>query len=87
MNDEKTKATRLCQTAQGQINAVLKMLDEDRYCVDISNQILAAQALLKKANLLILKQHMTHCVIHAIEHGDAQEKIDEVLNLVDRMVE
>ena len=38
------------------------MMDEGRYCIDLSNQIIAAHSLLKKANMLILKQHLNHCV-------------------------
>ncbi len=87
MNDERQKALRTLQTAQGQIKAVITMLEEDRYCVDIANQISATQALLKRANKLILNQHMNHCVKQAIEDGNSQDKIDEVLNLIDRMVQ
>ena len=48
------------------MNAAINMIEEERYCVDVSNQVIAAQALLKKANLLILKQHMYHCVKEAL---------------------
>lgn len=61
------------------------MLDEDRYCVDVSTQILAAEALLRKANLLILRKHVSHCVRTAIEQGDAQDKLSEVMMLVEKM--
>lgn len=87
MNQEREKAVRLLQTAQGQIKAVLKMLDEDRYCVDIANQISATRSLLKKANMNILNQHMEHCVVEAIEKGNSKAKIDEVLLLMDRLID
>ena len=54
MNDEKKKAMNLLKTARGQIDGIVRMIEDDRYCVDISTQILSAIALLKKANINIL---------------------------------
>ena len=51
MNKEQKQAQLALKTAKGQIDAAINMLDEGRYCVDVSNQIIAAQGLLKKANL------------------------------------
>lgn len=48
MNAEKEKAMQQLKTARGQIDGILKMIDEGRYCVDISNQIIAVQSLLKR---------------------------------------
>ena len=67
MNVEKVKALQALKTSKGQIEGIIKMMEDERYCVDISNQIIAAQALLKKANMLILKQHMHHCVKDAVK--------------------
>ena len=50
---ESQKALNLMKTARGQIDAVIRMIEEDRYCVDVSKQVLATSALLKKANLVI----------------------------------
>ena len=62
------------------------MLEDNRYCVDVSNQILASQSLLKKADLLIIKQHMNHCVRQAFENDQGDEKIDEVIELLAKVV-
>ena len=51
MKADKANIERLLKTARGQLDGILKMVEEDRYCIDISNQILASNALLKKANL------------------------------------
>ena len=59
---EKTKVLNLLKTSRDQIEGIIKMVEDDRYCVDISKQILAVQAQLKKANLQILEQHIKHCV-------------------------
>lgn len=86
MNSDQKKALQSLKTAKGQIDATIKMMEDDRYCVDISNQILAAQSLLKKADLLIIKQHMNHCVREAFEHDKGSEKIDEVMELLAKVI-
>ena len=62
MNNERKKALQSLKTARGQIDGIIKMIEDDRYCVDISNQIMAAQSLLKKSNLIILEKHLHTCV-------------------------
>ena len=79
------KAVFALKTAKGQIDAAINMIEEERYCVDVSNQVIAAQALLKKANLLILKQHMYHCVKEAFEHNQGSEKIDEIIDILSKI--
>ena len=78
-------ALKSVKIANGQIQSVIKMIEDDRYCVDISNQIIAAQGLLKKANLLILRQHMNHCVKEAFEHDNGDEKIDEIMDILSKI--
>ncbi|MCX7884199.1 MAG: metal-sensing transcriptional repressor [Caloramator sp.] len=86
MNAEKKKAMQQLKTARGQIDGILKMIDEGRYCVDISNQIIAVQSLLKKANMLILKQHLNHCVKTAFINNSGEEKIDEVMDILEKLI-
>lgn len=50
MTADNSKITRLLKTARGQIDGILKMIDENRYCIDVSNQIMACQAILSKVN-------------------------------------
>ncbi|MDI9508652.1 MAG: metal-sensing transcriptional repressor [Clostridiales bacterium] len=85
MNSEQKKAILSLKTARGQIEATINMIEEGRYCVDVSNQIIAAQALLKKANLLVLRQHMNHCVKEAFEHDKGSEKIDEIIEILSKI--
>ena len=63
-----------------------KMVEEDRYCVDVSNQILSVQALLKKTNLKIIDQHIKHCVKQAFSEGEVagNKKVDEIIKLLDK---
>ena len=72
------KALDLLKTARGQVEAIIRMVEGDRYCIDVSKQVHAAVALLKKANLVILKQHMDTCVKDAINKDQGAEKIEEI---------
>ena len=85
MQADKTQIARLIKTARGQLDGVLRMVEDDRYCLDIVNQILAAQAILKKANREILRAHLDTCVASAVEANDAKEKIGELVDLFDKM--
>lgn len=84
MNTQKKQAQNLLKTAKGQIDGIIRMLEEERYCVDVSNQILACQALLRKANLKILNQHIKTCVKQALIEGNGDEKVDEIVNILDK---
>lgn len=85
MKADKKAVSRLLKTARGQIDGILEMIEDDRYCVDISNQLLATRSVLTKANQMVLKAHLYGCVQEAFESGDAEEKIDEVLKLLEKM--
>lgn len=73
------------KTARGQIDAVIKMIEEDRYCIDIANQLLAIQSLIKNANNEVLTNHLNHCVKGAINEHDADQKIDEIVKLLTKL--
>ena len=77
----------MLKIAKGQIEGTIKMLEDDRYCIDISNQIMASQSLLKKANLEVLKQHMEHCVSEALKEGDGQQKITELMMVLSKIID
>ncbi|SCG81765.1 Copper-sensing transcriptional repressor csoR Copper-sensitive operon repressor [Proteiniborus sp. DW1] len=86
MNEGRKKALNLLKTSRGQIDGIIKMIEEERYCVDISKQILSVLGLLKKANLEMLDQHIKSCVKDAILEGHGDEKIDEIINVIDKYV-
>jgi CsoR family transcriptional regulator, copper-sensing transcriptional repressor len=86
INEEQKKAVQHLKTAKGQIEGILKMIDEGRYCVDVSNQIIAAQSLLKKANMLVLKQHLNNCVKSAFKHDSGEDKMDEVIGILEKLI-
>jgi CsoR family transcriptional regulator, copper-sensing transcriptional repressor len=81
------KALALLKTARGQIDGVLRMVEDDRYCIDVCKQVLASIALLKKANMVILRQHMDTCVKDAIHSDKGTEKIDEITMILEKYLE
>ena len=85
MKADHAQVERLLKTAKGQIDGILRMVEEDRYCLDVSNQLMATQSILKKANRMVLKAHMDGCVREAIQSGDPEEKLDELLKLLDKL--
>lgn len=85
MKADKTKINRLLKTARGQLDGILKMVEEDRYCIDISNQLLATKSIITKVNAEILKAHMQTCVKEAFIEGNEEEKIDEILKIIDKI--
>jgi CsoR family transcriptional regulator, copper-sensing transcriptional repressor len=76
----------LLKTSKGQLEGIIKMVEDERYCVDISKQILAVQALLKKANLQIIDRHIKSCVKQAFKDGNEDEKIEEVLDIIGKYI-
>lgn len=85
MKADKEKVSRLLKTARGQIDGILNMIEDDRYCIDISNQIMATEAILNKVNREVLHAHIDMCVRDAIENGDADQKLEEIRSVIDKL--
>lgn len=85
MQADRKKVETLIKTAKGQLEGVLRMIEEDRYCIDISNQIMAATAVLKRANREILAAHMKSCVLSAAKSDNGEEKIEELIKTLDKL--
>lgn len=77
---------RLLRTAAGQIEGVVRMIDEKKYCIDISNQIMATQAILAKVNKEVLNAHLRTCVVDSVKAGDAGDKLEELSKVLDKIV-
>ena len=82
-NHERVK--KYINIAKGQLDGIIKMIDEDRYCLDVSNQIMATRSLLKKTNNLIIKNHIDNCVKDAINKGDTS-KVEEVIKALEKQI-
>ncbi len=79
---------RRLKIARGQIDGVLRMVEEDRYCIDISNQIMAAINALKGINRDILKAHLEHCVTTSLEakdEKDVEDKMEEIIKVIETL--
>lgn len=88
MRADRDAVARLLKTARGQMDGILNMIESDRYCVDISNQIMATQSILTKANREILKAHISGCVREAFDSGDEalrEARMQEILSLLDKL--
>jgi DNA-binding FrmR family transcriptional regulator len=82
----KTCLNRL-RRAEGQIRGIAKMIEEDRYCIEVITQLQAVKAALLRIEEAVLKDHVSHCVAHALKGGNAKEqaaKIDELMAVMTR---
>lgn len=87
MKADRNQVNQLLKTARGQIDGILKMVEQDRYCIDISHQLMATESLLHKTNLLVMHAHLESCLKDAFENGNEQEKkekLDEILKILER---
>ena len=72
---------------EGQIRGIARMVEEGRYCIDVLTQLHAVRAALSGIETLMLKDHLNHCIEHAIVSGDAAEqrqKANEIIQLLER---
>lgn len=72
---------------EGQVRGIARMVEEDRYCIDVITQLQAVKAALNRVEDEILRDHVAHCVAHAIENGNEEarrQKIDELMEAVSR---
>ena len=86
MRADKEQVTRSIKIARGQLDGILRMIEEDRYCVDISNQLLATQALLKRVNQQIIQAHIRGCVREGLHTEEPNPKLEEALQLLEKLI-
>lgn len=79
----KNSCLRRLSRIEGQIRGLARMVEEDRYCIDIVTQIAAGRAALRRVEEEILQDHVAHCVEHAIASGDAKEQRKKVAELIE----
>ena len=86
--DIKASVQKRLGRIEGQVRGLSKMVEEDRYCIDIVTQISAVRSALRRAEEEILKDHVAHCVEHAIASGnktDQRNKIAELMDVLGRV--
>jgi CsoR family transcriptional regulator, copper-sensing transcriptional repressor len=84
--EDKEKLLKRLARVEGQVRGVSKMVEEERYCIDVLTQIGAIQAALDKVALGLLDEHTRHCVVEA-DGAERVEKVDELMAAVGRLVE
>ncbi len=85
MQADKKKLMNLLKTARGQVDGLIRMVEEDRYCIDIAHQLMACTSILRKANREVLTSHMNHCIADALSGDniiDKDEKLKELSQLM-----
>lgn len=71
---------------EGQVRGIQRMVDEDRYCIDVLTQLNATSAALESVALQLLADHTEHCVAEAIRSGGGSNKIRELNDAIERLV-
>ena len=79
---EKGALTKRINRIEGQVRGIGKMIDEDRYCIDVLTQVSAVQSALDAMALQLLEHHLHGCVQHAVKSGDGDRAMDEALTVI-----
>ncbi len=85
-NDKPKLLNRLARI-EGQVRGVARMVESDRYCIDVLTQLSALRAALRRVESEILRDHLDHCVSHAMSHGDdagRRAKAEELIDVFQR---
>jgi DNA-binding FrmR family transcriptional regulator len=82
-NEIKTACLKRLSRIEGQVRGLARMVEEDRYCIDVVTQITAVRAALRKVEEEILRDHVAHCVEHAINSGNKAEQRKKIAELMD----
>lgn len=86
MKADPAKVLRLLKTARGQIDGIIKMVEDDRYCIDIAQQLMAARAMLNTANREVLTAHLKSCISEAEDQQERDAKIDELVAMLQKIM-
>ena len=81
-NDTKASCLKRLGRIEGQVRGLARMVEEERYCIDIVTQISAVTAALRRVEEEILREHVAHCVEHAIASGNADDQRQKVAELI-----
>lgn len=81
-DEEKDKLIKRLKRVEGQVRGIQKMIEEDRYCVDILVQMSAIESAMKQVGYAVTERHMKHCVSDAIKDGNGDASIDELMKVL-----
>lgn len=80
--EDKQKLVNRLKRIEGQVRGVQRMIEDDRYCVDVLVQVSAVSAALKKVGYTLLEDHTRGCVSQAVVHGEGDEAIEELMKVI-----
>jgi CsoR family transcriptional regulator, copper-sensing transcriptional repressor len=86
-HDAKASCLKRLGRIEGQVRGLARMVEEDRYCIDVVTQISAVRAALRRLEEEVLRDHVAHCVEHAIAAGnkaDQRQKVAELMDVIER---
>lgn len=83
---DKIKILNRLKRVEGQIRGIARMVEEDKYCVDILNQVAAARAALGQIGLMLLETHARGCVVRGIKNEDEEATVTELMEVIKRFV-
>ncbi len=87
-SEEKELVLKRLRRIEGQVRGIQRMVEDDRYCIDVLAQVSAATAALQAVALLLLDEHLAHCVTNAVKAGgeEAEQKLAEASAAIARLV-
>ncbi|MBP9116280.1 MAG: metal-sensitive transcriptional regulator [Acidimicrobiia bacterium] len=87
-SEDKESLIKRLARIEGQVRGVSRMVEEDRYCIEILDQVSAIKKALEKTAMFLLRDHLDHCVVNAIKSDkkQGQDKLDEALLAIERLV-
>lgn len=84
---DKEQLLQRLRRVEGQVRGIQRMVEDDRYCIDVLTQVNAIKAALDRTALLLLQDHVSHCVTDAIRGGEGAAKVDELTTAIGRYLQ
>lgn len=84
--ENKEQVLKRLKRAEGQVRGIARMIEEDKYCIDILTQVNATQAALDKVAIEIMRDHAKHCMTHITDETEQNAKAEELANAIGRML-
>jgi DNA-binding FrmR family transcriptional regulator len=84
--ENKEQVLKRLKRAEGQVRGIARMVEEDKYCIDVLTQVNAAQAALDKVAIELMRDHAKHCMTHITDEGEQNAKAEELANAIGRML-
>lgn len=84
--ENKDKVLKRLKRAEGQVRGIARMVEEDKYCIDVLTQVNAAQAALDKVAIELMRDHTKHCMTHITDKNEQNAKAEELANAIGRML-